>query len=139
MDNIQKMIAGCLALVGLIVLIVPNSDPLASKKLEAGQVASADGVPAPPPPPPPASTPPPAANNNGEESGGFVVNDSDIANFGKPMVDPTPLSERTQPGGQEQNQPQQNNNGMQQTSGDAGNFGAQPQMNATNTGPIPPT
>ena len=104
MDNIQKMIVGCLVLVGLIVMILPNSDPLASKKSEADQTSPADET-LPPPPPPPLAQP----SGDGTASGNFVVNDSDIANFGKPMVDPTPLGERNQRPQQEltQQQPQQ--------------------------------
>ena len=139
MDNIQKMIVGCLGLVGLIVMIVPNSDPLAAKKAEAGQATSDAPAPAPPPPLPPQ---PPQVGNT---SGGFVVDDSDIANFGKPMVDPTPPSRRTQQATQEQiqpTQPQKYNNGAAQAQNSPGNFGLQPvigQNSSSAAGLTPPT
>ncbi len=128
MDNIQKMIVGSLGLVGLIVMLVPNSDPLAAKKAEVGQ-ATADAPALAPPPPPPLPSQPPQV---GETSGGFVVDDSDIANFGKPMVDPTPPGQRNQQGPQEQIQ-QQPSNGMTQTQSGPGNYGQQPVI-GQNTG-----
>ena len=137
MDNIQKMIVGSLGLVGLIVMLVPNSDPLATKKAEVGEVTA--GVPAPAPPPPPQPAP------VGGASGGFIVDDSDIANFGKPMVDPTPPGQRNQQGTQEQiqpMQPQQINNGAMQAQGSPGNF-SQPPLIGQNSGSVaglqPPT
>lgn len=140
MDNIQKMIVGSLGLVGLIVLIVPNSDPLASKKTEVGQANSVQGAPPPAVPPPP--LPPPA--QGGTASGGFVVDDSDIANFGKPMVDPTPPGQRNQQLTQEQIQPtrDQTNNGVGQTQSNPGVYGQQPMADRPaplSTGLQPPT
>lgn len=135
MDNIQKMIVGSLGLVGLIVILVPNSDPLAVKKAEVGQVTA--DTPAPALPPPPAQV--------GNASGGFIVDDSDIANFGKPMVDPTPPGQRNQQNTPEQiqpTQPQQFDNGAPQTQGNVGNFGQQPvigQNSGSGTGLAPPT
>jgi hypothetical protein len=139
MDNIQKMIVGSLGLVGLIVILVPNSDPLAAKKVEVGQVTA--GAPAPVPPPPPLPEQPAQVGNT---SGGFVVDDSDIANFGKPMVDPTPPGQRNQQTTYEQTQQQsqQPSNGMAQTQSSPGNYGQQPIV-GQNTGSVaglqPPT
>jgi hypothetical protein len=137
MDNIQKMIVGSLGLVGLIVMLVPNSDPLAAKKTEVGQATADAPVLVPPPPPPLPSQP----SQVGETSGGFVVDDSDIANFGKPMVDPTPPGQRNQVGSQEQIQ-QQPSNGMAQAQSGPGNYGQQPvigQNTGSTAGPPPPT
>jgi hypothetical protein len=126
MDNILKLIVGCLGLVGLIVMIVPNSDPLASKKVGAegippAAINSSDAAPAPPPPA--------AAPQDQDNASGFVVEDYDINNFGKPMVDPTP------PGQRNQNTQQQEQTEQQQQS----NL-AQPQNGGTNSiGPaVPP-
>lgn len=96
MDNILKLIVGCLGLVGLIVMIVPNSDPLASTKDGGEETATAAAPPigtagAPPPPPAPAPGPTPDGQANQSE---FVVDDYDINNFGQPMVDPTPPARR---------------------------------------------
>ena len=131
MDNILKLIFGCLGLVALIVMIVPNSDPLASNNAEnqgAPPISSA-----PPPgeaaPPPPYAEPAQSQNSEGE----FVVDDYDIASFGQPMVDPTPPGQRSLIS-QQQQQAQQQQNGQ-------GNI-AQPQMNGTESagiaGPPPP-
>lgn len=97
MDNILKLVFGCLALVGLIVMIIPNSDPLA--KHTDGQVLPPANPAAPaeqaivvPPPPPPGQPAKPATGNT--DANGFAVQDFDIQNFGQPMVDPTPPSER---------------------------------------------
>ncbi len=127
MDNILKLIVGCLGLVGLIVMIVPNSDPLASKKVRAEGIPPASinptGEATAPPPPPPAAAP-----QDQDNASGFVVEDYDINNFGKPMVDPTP------PGQRNQNTQQQEQTEQQQS-----NL-AQPQIGGTNSiGPaVPP-
>jgi hypothetical protein len=142
MDNILKLIVGCLGLVGLIVMIVPNSDPLVSKPAKTGEtpaVASAPSNAAVPPPPPAMEATPQEQANPGE----FAVDDYDIANFGQPMVDPTPPG---QPNWQAQQQPMlpqgQGMSGDQSQSGQAG-FG-QPQIGSSqSTGPVrvppPPT
>ena len=95
MDNILKLIVGCLGLVGLIVMIVPNSDPLASTKDGADETTTAAAPPVgeagAPPPPAPAPGPTPDGQENQSE---FVVDDYDINNFGQPMVDPTPPAQR---------------------------------------------
>ncbi len=111
MDNIQKMIAGCLGLAGLIVMVVPNSDPLASTKDEAVDApAIANGAPggpgAMPPPPPPQAAAPEQLDANSE----FVVNDYDVNNFGQPMVDPTPPGQREFNAQQQQQAANQGNN-----------------------------
>ena len=96
MDNISKLVFGCLAMVGLIVMVIPNSNPLepdpAAQALE-GMKPTAPASPAivaPPPPPPPA----PAQPDDSAKSSGFTVDDYDIQNFGQPMLDPTPPAER---------------------------------------------
>ena len=94
MDNILKLIFGCLGLVGLIVMIVPNSDPLASTKPNAEgatPIASVQG--APPPQPTVAEATTRQDQPNPSE---FVVDDYDIGSFGQPMVDPTPPGQRNQ-------------------------------------------
>jgi hypothetical protein len=110
MDNILKLTVGCLGLVGLIVMIVPNSDPLASTSENPGDIATVSGPPPgspnaapPPPPPPPGQQIPPDGQDNKSE---FATDDYDIATFGQPMVDPTPPAERaliTQQQQQQQN------------------------------------
>lgn len=105
MDEISKLVFGCIALVGLVVMIIPNSDPLASKNAKPVESAA---LPAAPSVPPAASVPEPAAaagsdNGNGD---GFAVQDYDIGSFGQPMVDPTP------PGQRSANQPYANQNGV---------------------------
>ena len=93
MDNILKLTVGCLGLVGLIVMVVPNSDPLAATKADAeAAVPNVDaGAPPPPPPPPPPTT---AAPEEPAAASEFVVDDYDIGNFGMPMVDPTPPAQQ---------------------------------------------
>ncbi len=108
MDNISKLVFGCLSLVGLAVMVIPNSDPLAAGN--GAKPAPGPMVPPPPPMGPPSAppAPPPGVNgsnngNNGNTNGGFVVEDYNIDNFGEPMVDPTPPSQRnTQDPGQQQ-------------------------------------
>jgi hypothetical protein len=97
MDEISKLVFGCVALVGLVVMIIPNSDPLASKNADA----AANG--AVPPPPLVAETPvvppSPIAGASGDVgtgagTGGFAVEDYSVGTFGQPMVDPTPPGQR---------------------------------------------
>jgi hypothetical protein len=130
MDNIQKMIVGSLGLVGLIVILVPNSDPLAAKKTEVGQVTPGTPAPALPPPLPPQPA------EVGNTSGGFVVDDSDIAN-------PTPPGQRNQQATPEQiqpTQPQQFDNNAAQTQNIPGSYGQQPAVsqNSGLTAGLPP-
>jgi hypothetical protein len=112
MDNILKLIVGCLGLVGLIVMIVPNSDPLASTKDGADETTTTAAPPigesGAPPPPPAEPVPAPASQDDQSE---FVVDDFDINNFGKPMVDPTPPGQRAPIAQQPQNGPNSNNQG----------------------------
>ena len=109
MDNILKLTVGCLGLVGLIVMVVPNSDPLAATKAEAEGTAPIIGAGAPPPPPTTAAPEEQAAPSE------FVVDDYDIGNFGMPMVDPTPPAQRNIIAQQQQMQQQQQAAGANNT------------------------
>ena len=130
MDNILKLTVGCLGLVGLIVIVVPNSDPLAATKVEAEGTAPIAGAGA---PPPPTATAPEAQAEPSE----FVVDDFDIDSFGQPMVDPTPPAQRALIAQQQQQQQQANLNNGQAVAGQ-GNTG-QPQIGGTeSTGPAGP-
>lgn len=107
MDKILKLILGCLGMIGVIVMIIPNSDPLAKKDggadVPTEPVAQNASV-APPPPPPP----PPDPNANAQAgSNDVVVEDYGIGNFGDPMVDPRPPGERAQAAQQQQQMQQQ--------------------------------
>jgi hypothetical protein len=112
MDNILKLIVGCLGLVGLVVMIIPNSDPLANKKDDVTSAtpaspdatAAANGAPLPPPPPPDPNATQQADTDN------VVVEDYDIGSFGQPMIDPTPPGQRNQ----QPYQPPQYNSGLTQ-------------------------
>ena len=94
MDEISKLVFGCVALVGLVVMVIPNSDPLASGN--AVKPVESAAIPPPPNIAPAASVPP--APMTGDSSGGssssFVVEDYNIGKFGDPMVDPTPAGQR---------------------------------------------
>jgi hypothetical protein len=125
MDNILKLIVGCLGLVGLVVMIIPNSDPLANKNGDAADVPSqspdgaaavANGAPPPPPPPPD-----PNASTQAKPSN-VIVEDYNIGNFGEPMVDPTPPGQRNQQQSQPYQPPQYNGagNSAQQAADAAG-------------------
>ena len=129
MDNILKLTVGCLGVVGLIVMVVPNSDPLAATKAEAeGAAPIVDGS-APPPPPPTTAAPEEQAVPSE-----FVVDDYDIGNFGMPMVDPTPPAQRNIIAQQQQMQQQQQANNNQ--------IAGQPPIEGTDSagpaGPPPP-
>ncbi len=130
MDNILKLIVGCLGLIGLVVMIIPNSDPLAKKAEQNGGLASPAGnaVGGPPPPPPPSAADGSAEAPEQAADGNVIVEDYDIASFGQPMVDPTPPGQRNQQQVQQpmQQQQQYNGNVMQQPG------------NATGSGPPPP-
>lgn len=134
MDNILKLIVGCLGLVGLIVMIVPNSDPLAKNKaknaVEAAPSADPAAAGAPPPPPPPPD--PNAATQTQTNANNVVVEDYNIGNFGQPMIDPTPPGQRNQQPAQQlpQQLPQQYNGGVMPQNGVPG----QVQVGAENTG-----
>ena len=127
------MIVGCLGLIGLVVLIVPNKDPLASNQAGANEAPLLTETPsgtqtaAPPPPPPP---PPNPSEDGGQqpEPSNFVVEDYDIGTFGQPMMDPTP------PGQRNQQAQQQNANAI--TNGQA-NSGQQDAQNTANSNPPP--
>jgi hypothetical protein len=129
MDNILKLIVGCLGLIGLIVMVVPNSDPLAATKVEVEGAAPIVAAGAPPPPP---TTTAPEAQAEPSE---FVVDDFDIDSFGQPMVDPTPPAQRALIAQQQQQQANLNNG---QAIAGQGNTG-QPQIGGTeSTGPAGP-
>ena len=89
MDNILKLTVGCLGVAGLIVMIVPNSDPIAATKAE---VVSATPIVSAGTPPPPITIA--AAPEDQAAPSEFVVEDYNIGNFGQPMVDPTPPAQR---------------------------------------------
>ncbi len=131
MDNILKLTVGCLGVVGLIVMVMPNSDPLAATKVDAD---SADPVISVGTPPPPATTAAPEVQPAPSE---FVVDDYDIGNFGQPMVDPTPPAQRNMIAQQQQIQQQQQ---QQQVFGESSNpiTGQQPIARADYTGSVGP-
>jgi hypothetical protein len=84
MDNILKLVLGCLGAVAVLVMLIPDGDPLSKKPAEAVATSPVAA-------PSPANTPPAAPPTGTPESGSsFTVQDHDIASFGKPMVDPTP-------------------------------------------------
>jgi hypothetical protein len=100
MDNILKIVLGVVAFVGLIIMMIPNGNPLQDKgpnaTVAANTMADPDAgkgkadeqvAPSEAPAPPPSSPSP----------------TQDIA-FGQPMLDPTP------PSMQNQQQPQQGQN-----------------------------
>jgi pyruvate/2-oxoglutarate dehydrogenase complex dihydrolipoamide acyltransferase (E2) component len=124
MDNIQKMILGMVAIVAVIVIIMPQGNPLAEKgpaepaKAEVAPAAEAlkkedEGTESPPPPAKnPNEAPAPSAN-------------TEVTNFGMPMMDPTPAAERAERERREKMQEQQmSSQGGQQEgpNGDQGNY-----------------
>jgi hypothetical protein len=130
MDNILKLVVGCLGAVAVLVMLIPNGDPLTKKP-----GASVDTAPA--AAPSPADAPPVAPPTSVPESGGsFTVQDHDIASFGKPMVDPTP------PGQASEQQIQPSSNEGSSSSAPAQNivpgpgYGAPPQIPAK-PAPVP--
>jgi hypothetical protein len=111
MDNTLKAVIGVIALVGVIIMIIPEGNPLAKKSDAIGRP---EVIGAPPPPPPANGRPevkdaPPVPNATKSDTPGQLIYDTDeYKNFGKPMVDPRPPSEREQPNmGSEQTGPQQ--------------------------------
>jgi hypothetical protein len=129
MDNILKLIVGCLGLVGLVVMIIPNSDPLAKKREQNGMANAPAGNAVAGPPPPPAAAAGTAEAPAQQDDGNVIVEDYDIASFGQPMVDPTPPGQRNQQ--QVQQQPMQ-----QQQPYNAGAI--QQPGNLAGSGPPPP-
>jgi hypothetical protein len=96
MDNILKLVLATLGLVGLLVMLIPSGNPLPPPPGSVVENAT-------PSPPPVETAAPPAPSSDGtSESGGFVVDDNDVANFGKPMVDPTPPGQAQNPNQQPQ-------------------------------------
>jgi hypothetical protein len=101
MDNIAKMVLGMLAIVGLVIMIIPQGNPLADKGTPPAAVGPVpDDIPDElPQQSDPAEAPAPTANLPAQ----------DVTAFGQPMMDPTP------PGQKAQQQQQQNPNQSQQT------------------------
>jgi hypothetical protein len=101
MDNILKMVLGVLAFAGILVMVIPSGNPLAPQD----RMAAIDI-----PPPAPADAAPPAASSasiDDKKEDKFAVKDKDIASFGQPMVDPTPLGQQQQaPANSQPNYPQ---------------------------------
>lgn len=135
MDNILKLTVGCLGVVGLIVMMVPNSDPLAVTG--ATNTPSISGT-----APISDTQAPPSSGFQTEQKkpSEFVVDDYNIGSFGEPMVDPTPPAQRTIIAQQRQVQEQrQIDNGYNnQLPVGQGNFN-QPQAGGTmSTRPVGP-
>jgi hypothetical protein len=91
MDNIAKLVLGTVSLIGMVVLMIPEGDPLI-KSPTAVAAAPSGAVPPQPAqtatsiaPQPASETPPPQPN--------LSQSDDQIA-FGQPMFDPTPPGER---------------------------------------------
>jgi hypothetical protein len=117
MDNIAKLVLGTVAFIGLLVLIIPEGNPLPNKPgaapaSEAPQPAKTSET-LPPPPPAPAAT-----NGDSNESTKTETSAPEMAPFGQPMLDPTP------PGARQANQQGQNNQeGGNQGGQNGGNYG----------------
>jgi hypothetical protein len=105
MDNIQKMVLGMVAIVAVVVLIMPQGNPLPEKAAvqsaepenttpENTQNKDNEGVETSGPPPTNESAPNPSAN-------------TEVTNFGQPMMDPTPAAERAEREQREQARQQQ--------------------------------
>ena len=131
MDNILKLTVGCLGVVGLIVMMVPNSDPLAGTGATNAPPISGT-APTSNIPPPPSSVPPTEQKKPSE----FVVDDYNIGSFGEPMVDPTPPAQRNLIAQQKQMQMQRqiDNSYNNQPPVGQGNFNQPP---AGGTMPVP--
>lgn len=110
MDNIGKLVLGLVAFVGLIVLLIPQGNPLEDK---SAPVAEA-----------PKNAPPPGNGDDGEDDGGsnepgdagapkpvLPATSNDAIAFGQPMMDPTP------PGQKALQDPQQQQAQVQQQTG----------------------
>jgi hypothetical protein len=111
MDNIAKLVLGMLALVGLIILMIPQGNPLTDKGAQAAvTVPAPEDIPDEVPPNDPVVATAPNAN----------VPVQDVNAFGQPMMDPTPP-------GQRQAQQQQQQPGQPQQMANEGN-GVNPEM-----------
>lgn len=109
MDNILKLVVGVVAVIGLIVLMIPEGDPLSSKGAAAeGKLPpSADegedeAV-------PPKNVPPDPVGTAPQEQ---------ITNFGQPMFDPTPPGQKALEQQQQQAQQAQAQASNQSTAND---------------------
>jgi hypothetical protein len=100
MDNIQKLVLGCVGTVAILAMLIPEGDPLA-KQAAAPTPASA--------PVPASDAAAQAAAQAGESTAnqGLTIQDHDISSFGKPMVDPTPPGQTNE----QTNAPQSNDTG----------------------------
>lgn len=98
MDNIAKLVLGMLAFVGLIILMIPQGNPLADKGTQTTETISApEDIPDELPPNDPVVATAPNAN----------VPVQDVSAFGQPMMDPTPPGQRQAQQQQQPGQPQQ--------------------------------
>lgn len=93
MDNILKMVLGCLGISAVLVMFIPSENPLPAPA-EAAIANASDDQPAPLPSSEAAAPLPSNADQPGKVSG-FAVDNHDIESFGQPMVDPTPPGQRT--------------------------------------------
>lgn len=110
MDNIGKLVLGLVAVIGLIVLIIPQGNPLEDKGAAAQEA--------------PKNLPPPD-NGNDEDDGGVErapgeaeaakpvtpATTDDAITFGQPMMDPTPPGQRAVQQQQQMAQQQQSQPG----------------------------
>jgi hypothetical protein len=104
MDNIAKLVLGVVGVIGLIVLMIPQGNPLTDKGPET---AVAVGAPDP--------IPNEAPKNEPDAVTPINAPTQDISAFGQPMLDPTPPGQR-----QVQNQPT-----SPPPSGNEGNYSSQ--------------
>lgn len=111
MDNIAKLVLGVLGVVGLILMMIPQGNPLADK----GAPAAVSG-------PAPEDIPDELPKNEPVTAAASDANvpAQDINSFGQPMMDPTPP-------GQRQAQQQQQQPGQPQQMANEGN-GVNPEM-----------
>lgn len=93
MDNIAKLVLGVVGMIGLLVLMIPQGNPLADKgTTEPAAVVAPDPIPNEAPP------------NEPETVTTVNAPIQDISAFGQPMLDPTPPGQKQS---QEPVQPQQ--------------------------------
>jgi hypothetical protein len=107
MDNILKLVLGCLGIVGFLVMMIPSGDPLAPPPA----APAVTNGPAPQGAPLPSANPAAPLPAEPPKVEGFAVEDHDIASFGKPMVDPTPPGQRKTESGE--SEPGESPNGGQ--------------------------
>lgn len=112
MDNIAKLVLGVVALIGLLVLMIPQGDPLNSDAPTTAVVAAAAADAAAGPPDP---IPNEAPQNEPDAAGANTAPTQAIPAFGQPMLDPTPAGDR-------QIQQQQQQQAQQPLAGNEGNY-----------------